>query len=529
MKKIFPTIMLILAFSFATAIPASAKSDSNDFRVGMEAGYPPFNWTQKNASNGAVKIDDSKQYANGYDVQIAKKIAKKLGKKLVIVKTKWDGLLPALTSGKIDAIIAGMSPTAERKKEIDFSQNYYTSQLIMIVKKDSKYANATSIDEFKKAKITAQQGTFHYNMIPQISGVIKEPAMADFSAMRVALEAGTIDGYIGERPEGLTATAKNSNFKMISFSDDKGFKTNPEDTQTAVGLRKNDNNTQKINDILTNMSQTEQVKIMDKMVALQTNPTKKIGFWHQVSDILKNNGGDFARAATMTLFISIIGTVIGTFIGLLIGLFRTTKQSERFIISVFQTLIGWLISLYVEVFRGTPMIVQAMVIYYGSAQFLDISINKTLAALLIVSINTGAYMSEIVRGGIFAVDKGQFEAARALGMTHAQTMYKIVLPQVVRNILPATGNEFVINIKDTSVLNVISITELFFQGNTVAQQNYQYFQTFTIIATIYFILTFTITRILRLIEKKLDTGSKTTNENQMQLLNDATVKLGGEK
>ena len=106
------------------------------------------------------------------------------------------------------------------------------------------------------------------------------------------------------------------------------------------------------------------------------------------------------------------------------------------------------------------MIVQSMVIYYGTAQAFGISIDRTIAAIFIVSINTGAYMSEIVRGGIFAVDKGQFEAATALGMTHGQTMRKIVLPQVVRNILPATGNEFVINIKDTSVLNVISVVEL---------------------------------------------------------------------
>ena len=126
-------------------------------------------------------------------------------------------------------------------------------------------------------------------------------------------------------------------------------------------------------------------------------------------------------------------------------------------------------------------------------------------------------MSEIVRGGILAVDPGQFEAATALGMTHGQTMRKVVLPQVVRNILPATGNEFVINIKDTSVLNVISVVELYFTGNTVATQNYQCFPTFTIIAVIYFVLTFTITRILRYIERRLDSDTYTTGANQMQV------------
>ena len=146
------------------------------------------------------------------------------------------------------------------------------------------------------------------------------------------------------------------------------------------------------------------------------------------------------------------------------------------------------------------MIVQAMVIYYGSALAFEIDIDRIAAALFIVSINTGAYMSEIVRGGIISVDKGQFEAAQAIGMNHFQTMTNVVLPQVVRNILPATGNEFVINIKDTSVLNVISVSELFFQTKTVAGNNFRYFETFFITCILYFVMTFTITRILRYIE-----------------------------
>ena len=161
-------------------------------------------------------------------------------------------------------------------------------------------------------------------------------------------------------------------------------------------------------------------------------------------------------------------------------------------------------NVYIEIFRGTPMIVQAMVIYYGTAQAFGIDLNRILAALFIVSINTGAYMTEIVRGGIYAVDKGQFEAAQAIGMTHGQTMRNIVLPQVIRHILPATGNEFVINIKDTSVLNVIAVSELFFQAKTVAGSNFRFFETFFVVCVIYFVMTFTVTQILRRVEKRLD-------------------------
>jgi len=208
--------------------------------------------------------------------------------------------------------------------------------------------------------------------------------------------------------------------------------------------------------------------------------------------------------------------IAGFIIGLLIGVYRTAPASKNKLLASLQKIFGWFLNVYIEIFRGTPMIVQSMVIYYGTAQAFGISIDRTIAAIFIVSINTGAYMSEIVRGGIFAVDKGQFEAATALGMTHGQTMRKIVLPQVVRNILPATGNEFVINIKDTSVLNVISVVELYFSGNTIATQTYQYFQTFTIIAAIYFVLTFSVTRILRYVEKRFDTDNYTTGANQMQ-------------
>ncbi|HEW9746284.1 TPA: transporter substrate-binding domain-containing protein [Streptococcus pneumoniae] len=310
MRKIYLSIFTSLLLMLGLVNVAQADEY---LRIGMEAAYAPFNWTQDDDSNGAVKIDGTNQYANGYDVQIAKKIAKDLGKEPLVVKTKWEGLVPALTSGKIDMIIAGMSPTAERKQEIAFSSSYYTSEPVLLVKKDSAYASAKSLDDFNGAKITSQQGVYLYDLIAQIPGAKKETAMGDFAQMRQALEAGVIDAYVSERPEALTA-----------------------------------------------------------------------------------------------------------------------------------------------------------------------------------------------------------EAATALGMTHNQTMRKIVLPQVVRNILPATGNEFVINIKDTSVLNVISVVELYFSGNTVATQTYQYFQTFTIIAVIYFVLTFTVTRILRFIERRMDMDTYTTGANQMQ-------------
>lgn len=251
-----------------TAAPAA---EQDTFKVGLEAGYAPFNWTQIDDSNGGVKIDGNAEYAGGYDVEIAKKIAEGLGKKLVIVKTEWDGLVPSLTSGKIDAIIAGMSPTAERKKTIDFSANYYKSDLVMVVKKGGKYENAASLSDFQGAKITAQLNTFHYTVIDQIKGVNKQTAMDNFPAMRVALESGVIDGYVSERPEGVSAEAANPNFKMVEFTD--GFATSEEDTAIAVGLKKGSELTEKINQILGGISEEERKNIMD--TAIKNQPASK--------------------------------------------------------------------------------------------------------------------------------------------------------------------------------------------------------------------------------------------------------------
>ncbi|WP_315110222.1 amino acid ABC transporter permease [Clostridium intestinale] len=240
--------------------------------------------------------------------------------------------------------------------------------------------------------------------------------------------------------------------------------------------------------------------------------------FEDIVKIFSNNWPMFLRGAGMTLLISIIGTILGSIIGLLVGMVRTIPVPERGIKKVVLKVVNAILSIYIEVFRGTPMIVQAMVIYYGSALAFGIDMNRIYAGIFIVSINTGAYMSEIVRGGIVSIDKGQFEAAHAIGMSHVQTMLNVVLPQVIRNILPATGNEFVINIKDTSVLSVISVTELFFQAKSVAGINYKFFATFFIASVMYFIMTFAVTRILRFIERKIDgPDNYIMYANQMQV------------
>ena len=251
----------------SSAADGSAESDA--FVVGMEAGYPPFNWTHNDDRNGAVKIDGADGYANGYDVQMAQKVADGLGKELVIVKTEWDGLVPALVSSKIDAIVAGMSPTDERKEAIDFSDSYYTTELVIVVKSDGAYANATTLADFADAKVTAQLNTLHYGVIDQIEGVQKQPAMDSFTSMRVALESGTIDAYVSERPEAISASAANSAFKMIELDQADTFELSVADSEIAIGLIKESELKDQINEILSGITEEERIQMMEEAIKNQ--------------------------------------------------------------------------------------------------------------------------------------------------------------------------------------------------------------------------------------------------------------------
>lgn len=256
-------LIFVTLFSLLFLIGCT-QTDEGVFKVGLEASYAPFNWTQLDDSNGAVAIEGSKEFAGGYDVEIAKKIAAGLNKELVIVKMAWGGLVPAVDSGIVDAIIAGMSPTADRKESIDFSDNYYNSELVMVVKKGGAYQTAKSLSDFSGAKVTAQLNTFHYSVIDQIPSVNKDTAMADFPSMRVALESGIIDAYVSELPEGISASNANDNFYMVELED--GFETSEDDTAIAVGLKLGSELVEDINKVINAISKEERQKIMDKAI-----------------------------------------------------------------------------------------------------------------------------------------------------------------------------------------------------------------------------------------------------------------------
>ena len=212
----------------------------------------------------------------------------------------------------------------------------------------------------------------------------------------------------------------------------------------------------------------------------------------------------FFNGVKITLLLAITGTVFGLMIGLVVGAIRAISLEPRSsnFSRICKMVIDWVLTVYIEFFRGTPMMVQSFFMYYGLK---SIGLNWTpiVAGIVIISINTGAYMAEIVRSGIQAVDKGQTEGARSVGMSHLQTMFYIIIPQAIRNSFPSIINEFIVNIKDSSVLNVIAVNDLYFQGSSVAGSVFKYTETFFVVAMIYLCLTYPTSKILGYIEKRM--------------------------
>ena len=239
--------------------------------------------------------------------------------------------------------------------------------------------------------------------------------------------------------------------------------------------------------------------------------------------LLGTYGGAYLNGVRNTLILALVATAIGCVIGFLCGILQTIPHSktDNMVKRVLLGLLRVVIRAYVEIFRGTPMVLQAVFIYYGLPYFTDNAVrfeSVWAAAILVVSINTGAYMAESVRGGIISVDPGQTEGAKAIGMTHVQTMVNVIIPQALRNIMPQIGNNLIINIKDTSVMFIISFTEFFAAHRAAAGATYKYFPSATVEMFGYLCMTLVASFILRGIEKKLDGADNYELVNDDQLV-----------
>ena len=251
--------MLMAAVAFTAGCGGEKKSDKKVLKVGMECAYAPYNWSQTKADGGAVKIAGSNEYAYGYDVMMAKKLADSMGADLEIHKIEWDGLAPAVVSGKIDAAIAGMSITSKRKETVDFTKPYYYATVVALVKKDSEQAKAQSVADLKGSVATSQLNTIWYDQIDQVPDVKKLPAI------------DTVPGLIvTDIPTAKAAAFANPELTVLNFEEEKGFKTSREDVEIGIAVKKGNTELVKAMDaVLEKMTAADFDKMMDEAIKKQ--------------------------------------------------------------------------------------------------------------------------------------------------------------------------------------------------------------------------------------------------------------------
>ena len=255
----------------ATAAP-DGDGDPTTLTVAMECAYAPYNWTQSDDANGAVQIRDSSDYAYGYDVMMAKKIAEALGQKVQVVKLDWDSLIPAVMSGDVDCVIAGQSITSERSQQVDFSDPYYYASIITLVKKDSKYASATSVADLDGATCTSQLGTiWDDNCLSQIPNANILAAQETAPAMLVALESGACDVVVTDRPTAQAATVAYPDFVALDFGGgENDFQVSDEDINIGISMKKGNTALKDaINGVLATMTTDDYNTMMDEAISVQ--------------------------------------------------------------------------------------------------------------------------------------------------------------------------------------------------------------------------------------------------------------------
>ena len=268
-----------LALSLAACGSSTGASDVPDgdgdpatLTVAMECAYAPYNWTQSDDANGAVQIRDSSDYAYGYDVMMAKKIAEALGQEVQIVKLDWDSLIPAIMSGDVDCAIAGQSITAERSQQVDFSDPYYYASIITLVKKDSPYASAASVADLSGAVCTSQLGTIWYDTcLPQIPGAEILPAQETAPSMLVALDSGACDVVVTDRPTAQAALVAYPDFVALDFGGgENDFQVSEEDINIGISMKKGNTALQSaINEVLATMTEDDYNAMMDEAISVQ--------------------------------------------------------------------------------------------------------------------------------------------------------------------------------------------------------------------------------------------------------------------
>lgn len=444
--------------------------ERGELRVGLSADYAPMEF--EHTVNGKT------EYA-GVDIDLAKKIAKDNNLKLKIVNMSFDSLLGALKTGKIDIIISGMTSTPERKKQVDFSDSYMMTKNILLVKKD-KVNEYKDIKDFNNKKVGAQKGT-EQEKIAQTE--IENASITSLSRLPdviLALKSGKVEGAVVEKPVAEAYLKQNPKLGISNV------KFNEEEKDTVIAVPKD--SPKLLSQINKTIKEVKDKGLIDKYMTNAANAM------NDDSGFISKYGSFFLKGIKITILISLIGVALGSILGAFVALMKLSKIK----------IISWIASIYIEILRGTPMLVQVFIVFFGITAALGLDISALVCGTIALVINSSAYIAEIIRAGINAVDKGQMEAARSLGLNYRQTMKSVIMPQAIKNILPALGNEFVTLIKESSIVSTIGVGEIMFNAQVVQGISFDPFTPLLVVAALYFVLTFVLTRIMNMIEGRLN-------------------------
>ncbi|SCT66346.1 extracellular glutamine-binding protein [Staphylococcus aureus] len=444
--------------------------ERGELRVGLSADYAPMEFEHT--------VNGKNEYA-GVDIDLAKKIAKDNNLKLKIVNMSFDSLLGALKTGKIDIIISGMTSTPERKKQVDFSDSYMMTKNIMLVKKD-KVNEYKDIKDFNNKKVGAQKGT-EQEKIAQTE--IENASITSLSRLPdviLALKSGKVEGAVVEKPVAEAYLKQNPKLGISNV------KFNEEEKDTVIAVPKD--SPKLLSQINKTIKEVKDKGLIDKYMTNAANAM------NDDSGFISKYGSFFLKGIKITILISLIGVALGSILGAFVALMKLSKIK----------IISWIASIYIEILRGTPMLVQVFIVFFGITAALGLDISALVCGTIALVINSSAYIAEIIRAGINAVDKGQMEAARSLGLNYRQTMKSVIMPQAIKNILPALGNEFVTLIKESSIVSTIGVGEIMFNAQVVQGISFDPFTPLLVAAALYFVLTFVLTRIMNMIEGRLN-------------------------
>ena len=471
----------VTSLASTTSAGQKATPVKSKYVIASDSSFAPF-----------VFQNSSNQYT-GIDMDLIKAIAKDQGFEIEITNPGFDAAINAVQSGQADGMIAGMSVTDARKETFDFSDSYYTANTILGVKESS---TISSYEDLKGKTVGVKNGTASQTFLTENQNKYgyKIKTFADGSSMYDSLNTGSIDAVMDDEP-----------VLKYSISQGQKLKTPIEGTpigETAFAVKKGSNPEliEMFNNGLANLKASgEFQKILDKYLATDSTSESSTVDETTILGLLKNNYKQLLSGLGITLSLALISFAIAIVIGIIFGMFSVSPYKSLRLIS----------EIFVDVIRGIPLMILAAFIFWGVPNFIESltgqqsPINDFVAGTIALSLNSAAYIAEIVRGGIKAVPIGQMEASRSLGISYSKTMRKIVLPQATKLMLPNFVNQFVIALKDTTIVSAIGLVELFQTGKIIIARNYQSFKMYAILAVFYLVIITLLTRLAKRLEKRI--------------------------